>query len=148
MTIKELDFTYRDTGIAYAGDTLNSPEDVIEYMKGAFDMRPEQEQFWVVMLDRQNRPLGRSLCTLGTVSCSIVHPREIFRAAILSSASSIVVVHNHPSGDPSPSEQDKRATQLLLRASKTIGIEMLDHIIVGKPELDPEGDGYFSFFHR
>ena len=147
MTIKELDFSYRDTGIPYEKTALSCPEDVVAYLDGAFDARPDQEQFWCIMLDRQNRPLCRNLCTIGTLSCSVVSPREIFKAAILSSAASIIVAHNHPSGDPAPSKEDRRATELLERASKVIGIEMIDHIIIGKPELDPEGYGFYSFYH-
>ena len=147
MTIKEIDFSYRDTGIPYEKTALNCPEDVVEYLRGAFEIRPDQEQFWCITLDRQNRPLSRNLCTLGTLSCSIVNPREIFKAAILSSAASIIVAHNHPSGDPRPSPEDKKATQQLERAAKIIGIDLIDHIIIGQPELDPEGYGFYSFFH-
>lgn len=147
MTIKELDLTYRDTGIPFIKDTLTSPEDVVAYMRGAFDSRPEQEQFWAVLLDRRNHPLGRILCTLGTASRCLVHPREIFRAAIVKAASAVVVVHNHPAGDPSPSSDDEQVTRLLSTAAATIDIDLVDHIIIGEPELDPEGVGFYSFFH-
>lgn len=148
MTIKEVGLTYRDTGLKYHKDTLTCPQDVVEYMDGAFDERPDQEQFWVILLNRKNRPLGRFLCTIGTVSSAPIHPREVFKPAILNSASSVIVAHNHPSGDPMPSAQDTRVTEILQKAGRTLGIELVDHIIIGHPEHDPEGIGFHSYFHQ
>lgn len=148
MLIKEVGLKYRNTRHRYSKDVLTSPEDVVEYMKGAFDERPEQEQFWVILLNRKNRPLGRFLCTLGTVSSVTVHPREVFRPAVMQAASSVVVVHNHPSGDPCPSSHDERITQQLLKASLAIDIELLDHIIIGSEDVDPLGIGYYSFLNN
>lgn len=124
---------------------LSSPDLIAEYMANAFDTHPTQESFWVVMLNRKNRPIGRIMVTLGTLGSTLVHPREVMRPAIIASASAIVVVHNHPSGDPSPSAADIRVTRQLREASKMIEIDLLDHVIIGTKEDDPTGLGYYSF---
>jgi DNA repair protein RadC len=126
-------------------ETLSDPESVVDYMKGAYEQNPTQESFWVIALDRKNKPMGRSLVTLGTASSCLVHPREVFKYAILQSASAIIVSHNHPSGDPAPSREDIRVTKQLREASYVLGIELLDHIIIGTPEDDPLRVGYYSF---
>ena len=74
-----------------------------------------------------------------------MHPREVFRAAIETSASAVVCVHNHPSGDPSPSAADVRVTRTLREAAQTVDIALLDHVIVGDAAHDPTGLGYYSF---
>ena len=96
----------------------------------AFDDFLTQEGFFVLCLDRKNRPLGRTRITLGTLTSTLVHPREVFRIAILSSAASVIVVHNHPSGDPSPSAADIQVTRQLHEASRVMDIDLLDHLIV------------------
>jgi len=110
-------------------------------MRGAFDDAPLQESFYVVCLNRKHRPICRNRVTLGTATSTLAHPREVFRIAILASAAAIVCVHNHPSGDPSPSfcrlggdTTIKRSVQDLL------GIELLDHIVIGPPgTMTPRG---------
>lgn len=77
---------------------LNRPEKVADYLRSAFDENPMQEAFYCVYLDRKNHPLGRHLITLGTLSSTLVSPREVFRGAILAGAAALVVAHNHPSG--------------------------------------------------
>lgn len=104
-----------------------------------------QEAFYAVYLDRKNHPIGRHLITLGTVDSTLVAPREVFRGAILASASALVVAHNHPSGDPAPSQADLRVTRALREAAKIIEIALLDHVIVGDAKADPLGVGHFSF---
>lgn len=91
----------------------------------------EKEAFVVIAVDRKYRVKGYSLVSLGLNDCSLVHPREVFRPAILAAASSIVVMHNHPSGDTTPSGEDLRITRQLVDAGKIVGIEVLDHVIVG-----------------
>lgn len=98
----------------------------------------KKEQFIVILLDSKNRVIGTELVSEGTLTDSLVHPREVFRPAILQHAASIVVAHNHPSGDPHPSEEDCDLTQTLTEAGKTLSIPVLDHLIIG--------DGtYYSF---
>src|SRR5271165_1266567 len=94
-------------------EVLSTAERVVQYMTGAFDEAPVAEMFYVVCLNRKNRPLGRHRVTIGTATAALAHPREVFRIAILASASAIVCVHNHPSGDPAPSSADVQITHLL-----------------------------------
>lgn len=91
-----------------------------------------QEEFHVVTLDTKLQPLKRHRITVGTLDASLVHPREVFRVAIRDAASSILLVHNHPSGDPTPSRQDFEVTDRLKRAGETIGITVIDHIVVAR----------------
>jgi len=98
-----------------------------------------------VYLDRKNHPLGRHLISLGTISSTLVAPREVFRGAILAGASALIVAHNHPSGDPSPSTADIRVTRALKEASRIIEIELIDHVIVGGVKSDPLHVGHYSF---
>jgi DNA repair protein RadC len=126
-------------------EVLNTAEKIVGYMAGAFDEAPVAEMFYVVCLSRKNRPLGRHRVTVGTATAALAHPREVFRAAILANACAIVCVHNHPSGDPVPSGPDLTLTRILKDASKTIEIEMLDHVIIGNKDDDPLGLGYYSF---
>jgi DNA repair protein RadC len=101
----------------------------------------KQETFTVILLDSKNRFLREETVALGSLNQSIVHPREVFRPAIRGAAASVILVHNHPSGDPSPSDEDVRVTERLVEAGKLLGIRVLDHIIVGEGR-------YFSFFDQ
>ena len=124
---------------------LNTPASIADYLRSAFEENPMQEAFYCVYLDRKNHPLGRHLITLGTVDSTLVSPREVFRGAILASASALIVAHNHPSGDPAPSQADIHVTRTLREAAKILQIELLDHVIVGDMKSDPQGRGFFSF---
>jgi DNA repair protein RadC len=124
---------------------VDAPAKVVEYLASAFAANPTQEAFWVIMLDRKNRAIGRVMISLGTLTSSLVHPREVFRPAILASAAAIIAAHNHPSGDPAPSNADIQVTRRLREAAQVIDIELLDHVIVGDPESDPASKGWYSF---
>lgn len=126
-------------------ELLDSPERVFAYMSGAFDQYPVQESFWVIALNRKNRALGRFLITLGTVSGSLVHAREVFKPAILATASAVILCHNHPSGDPAPSSADVKVTRSLRSAAEILDIDLLDHVIIGAKEDDRNNQGYYSF---
>lgn len=89
-----------------------------------------QEEFHIVTLDTKHKPLHSHLITRGTLDASLVHPREVFRPAIRDAAAAILLVHNHPSGDPTPSREDHQVTDHLTRAGKLLGIQVLDHIVV------------------
>ncbi len=91
-----------------------------------------QEEFHIVTLNTKNQVIDTHQITVGTLDASLVHPREVFRAAIKDAASSIILVHNHPSGDPTPSREDHAVTDRLTETGKTIGIDVLDHIVLGK----------------
>lgn len=104
----------------------------------------EEEAFWVLLLDARHR-LRRPPVEVskGLLDASLVHPREVFREAIRSSSAAIVLVHNHPSGDPSPSAEDIRITRQLVEAGRIVDINVLDHVILGRSE-QPGSDGFFS----
>lgn len=124
---------------------LDAPGKVVAYLESAYAENPMQEALYVIMLDRKNHPIGRHMVTLGTLTGSLAHPREVFRAAILAGAAAIVVSHNHPSGDPAPSSADLQVTRKLREASRTVDIELVDHVIVGDTRSDVTGRGYYSF---
>jgi len=105
----------------------------------------EVEKFWVLCLNRRNRLLKRVEISSGTATAALAHPREVFRAAIRESASAIVCAHNHPSGDPAPSAPDVHVTRQLREAARAVDIDLIDHIVLGRPEVDPMGRGYYSF---
>lgn len=126
-------------------EVLDSPSKVYDYMNGAFDMDPTVEWFYVILLNRKNKPLGRVAVTKGTATAALVHPREVFRPAVLTNSSGIIVAHDHPSGDPSPSQADIRVTRQLREASKTLQIDLMDHVVIGEKDADPAGKGYYSF---
>ena len=92
---------------------------------------PECECFVVLLLNTRRRVKGHQLVSTGTLDSTLVHPREVFRAAIISSASAVVLMHNHPSGDPTPSQEDIKVTRQLVRAGEVINIKVLDHVIIG-----------------
>jgi DNA repair protein RadC len=105
----------------------------------------EVEKFWIFCLNRRNRLLKQKEISSGTASSSLVHPREVFREAIKIGASAIICIHNHPSGDPSPSSADIKITRQLRDASQAIDIELIDHLIIGTREADPSHFGFYSF---
>ena len=122
-------------------EPFNTPETVF---RSCLDMQAfQQEVLRVVLLDARLRRITAVDVTKGTVNESLAHPREIFRPAISHSAYAFVVVHNHPSGDPSPSQADIRMTRRLSEGSRLLQIQMFDHVIVGTPALGRPG--YFSF---
>ncbi|MBP1968802.1 DNA repair protein RadC [Virgibacillus natechei] len=109
---------------------IRSPEDGADYVME--EMRSlNQEHFVVLFLNTKNQIIHRQTIFIGSLNASIVHPREVFREAVKRSAASIVVAHNHPSGDPAPSQEDIHVTRRLVESGKMIGIELLDHLIIG-----------------
>jgi DNA repair protein RadC len=116
---------------------LSSPRSVAEYLLPQFGNRPV-EQFGVLLLDTKHRVLRASILSVGTLDASIVHPREVFREATAAGAAALVLFHNHPSGDPEPSEEDVRLTERLAAAGILMGIDVLDHVILADVK-------YYSF---
>ncbi len=109
---------------------IRSSNDVFKYMKSILkDLK--QECFYCIYLNNKNQVLERKLLFMGTVNKSIVHPREVFKYAYLSSASSVICVHNHPSGDIKPSNEDINFTKSLIEIGKIQNIPVLDHVIIG-----------------
>ena len=113
--------------------SLNTPEKVVKYADSVlnFDRLPV-ENFVLVPVDNKLKPLGVFVVTVGTVDASIVSSRDVFQAALLCNASSIFVLHNHPSGDPTPSKEDIEVTDRLKKAGELMRIPLLDHVIVGE----------------
>jgi len=110
---------------------IRSSKDVYNYLKDKMTGL-KKEQFRGLYLNSRNKLIYDEVISLGTLTTNLVHPREVFRPAIEKSAAAIILAHNHPSGDPEPSEDDIKITQQLIEASKIINIEILDHIIVGE----------------
>jgi DNA repair protein RadC len=109
---------------------VSTPEDVVALC--ATQLRGmDREHFWALVLSTKNRLLRMVEVSVGSLNASIVHPRELFREAVRMSAASLVVVHNHPSGDPTPSGADIQLTRRLARAGEVLGIELLDHVVIG-----------------
>ena len=119
---------------------LNNTTKIYEYFKDIF-MGLEEENFYAVYLNTKSNLISYKLLFKGTINKSIVHPREIFKWAVLESAYYIIIMHNHPSGDISPSIEDKELTISLMNIGKTMGIPVMDHIIFGK-------DKYYSFYEN
>ena len=94
---------------------------------------PECECFVILLLNTRRRVKGHQLLTIGTMDTILVHPREVFRAAVIASAAAVVLMHNHPSGEATPSEADIRVTRDLIRAGQLMKIEVLEHVIMGRP---------------
>ncbi len=113
-----------------ARPTIQNPQDVANLLMS--ELRDaKKEHLKSLLLDSKNRVMKTVTVSIGTLDSSLVHPREVYKDAILASSASIIVAHNHPSGDPSPSMEDKRVTERLAEAGKLLGIELLDHIIIG-----------------
>lgn len=118
---------------AYRSLRITSPATAMKYCSAEFTAlacHGVQEEFWLVTLDTKNQPINRHQITVGTLRNSLVHPREVFRPAISDAANCILVVHNHPSGDPTPSDQDLSVTERLEKVAEIIGIPIIDHIVV------------------
>jgi DNA repair protein RadC len=116
---------------------ISCAEDVFNLMHERLKDKKE-EHFYVLLLDTKNNIIGEQLISKGILDASIIHPREVFKPAIKNSASKIILVHNHPSGDPSPSGEDIEITKKLMNTGEEIGISVLDSVIIG-------GDGWWGW---
>lgn len=116
---------------------ITSPSDAAEIARKEIG-NEDREVFLILALNTKNEVNAIHRCHVGSINASIVHPREVYKACILNNASSIVLAHNHPSYNCEPSKEDKDVTKRIVEAGKILGIEVLDHIIVG-------GDNYISF---
>ena len=125
------------------GTTLVKPDQVEDFLS---DMKAlAQEAFVVITMNAKNRVIQRHLVSIGIVDSALVHPRETFRPAILDGASSVILAHNHPSGDSCPSAEDIKITKQLVQAGQNIGIKVLDHIIIGDRPLSLREAGLVEF---
>ena len=119
--------------------TVSGPEDAVTVIRAAIPAGDEREHFIAVFVDARNRVKGVSVVSVGTLTASLVHPREVFRPAIVAGAAGVIVAHNHPSGEASPSSEDRAATARLVKAGALLGVPLLDHVIVGA------GESFYSF---
>lgn len=111
---------------------IRSPQDAHRMISAVLDLSNDaSEKFGILSLNTKNEVTGIHVLSMGSLNVSIVHPREVFKAAILNNAASIVCFHNHPSGDPTPSAEDVEINQRLVESGELLGINVLDHIIVG-----------------
>lgn len=118
----------------YRGKTpalIRGPDDVVALLGRTLQREP-REHFLVLLLNARHEAIARETISIGSLNASVVHPREVFRPAILASAASIVLVHNHPSGDPEPSDEDLAITKRLTEVGDLIGIGVLDHVILAR----------------
>ena len=111
--------------------TITKPADVFNLVKNELGSS-DREMFLSILLTTRNTVIGIETISIGTLTCSLVTPRELFKSAILANACSVIITHNHPSGDTEPSEEDINITKKLCEAGKLLNIELLDHIIIGK----------------
>lgn len=128
----------KESSVLYETRKISSPYDAYRLIKN-FLIDSDREKFVVACLDVKNQPVNISVVSIGSVSSAIVHPREVFKVAMLSNASKIICFHNHPSGNLKCSKEDENITNRLKECGKILGIELIDHIIVG------DNDTYFSF---
>ncbi len=112
-------------------ERLLNPEAVYEHMRLALETK-SQETFYALYLDTKGALIEKHKLFIGSLSAALVHPRELFKHAVVLSAASVILVHNHPSGDPTPSESDKRITDTMVKNGRLMDIAVLDHVIIGK----------------
>ena len=117
-------------------EKLNSPKKVYEFMRGEAEI--DRECIWVLHMNTKLKLIEKELVSMGTIDTALVHPREVFKKAILNGSSSIIVVHNHPSGDPRPTEEDKKVAKTLKQSGEILGIPVKDFLVISSK-------GYTSF---
>ena len=141
-TIKEFQLLVKDAPVVpaeiqpFVGIQFRCSGDIYRAFKELATM--PVESFLVVHRDSKNRMVGMTTCSIGSMTSSLVHPRDIFRPAIANMTAGLIFIHNHPSGDPAPSDEDTQITKRLCEVGKLIGIKCLDHLIIGQGR-------YFSF---
>ena len=128
----------KEQSVLYETRVISNPYDAYKLIKN-FLIDSDREKFVVACLDTKNQPVNISVVSIGSVNSAIVHPREVFKVAMLSNASKIICFHNHPSGNLKCSKEDENITNRLKECGEILGIELVDHIIIG------DNDTYFSF---
>lgn len=127
----------RRGGYGLAGSPVAGSEQIFRTFRDRF-LKLDREEFIAVLLDGKGRVMGFNTVSVGSLTASLVHPREVFKAAIIANAATLILVHNHPSGDPEPSAEDVALTRRLKEAGDLLGIRILDHVVIGD-------DRYVSF---
>ncbi len=138
QVIKEKEYEYSCSSVQKVG----CPYDLMQICSKTLELTKEPEEvFGMITLDTKNNITGYFEVSRGTINSSMVHPREVFKRAILQNASSVVFIHNHPSGEAEPSHEDIVLTNRLEECGRILGIKLLDHIIIG----DEDRENYYSF---
>jgi len=146
--------TLRECPLTQEMRLCDTPEKAADYWRqyvvSCPYFNPDCECFVVLLLSTRRYLKGHQLVSIGTLDTLLVHPREVFRVAVLAGAAVIILMHNHPSGDPTPSDADIKVTRDLIRAGQLMKIEVIDHVILGRPKGEPPRDwaslrelGYF-----
>ena len=127
----------KESSVLYPPRRVITPRDAVSLLSGFLDGW-DREAFLVAYLNTKNEPTAIHTVSVGTLNSSLVHPREVYKGALLTNAASVILAHNHPSGDPTPSKEDIELTSSLAGTGKVLGIPVLDHLVIG--------DGlYYSF---
>ena len=122
----------KEDSVPYEAPVIKSPAEVYQAALQLLALHEEpEEHFCIFCLNTKNKIVGVHTISIGSLNASTVHPREVFKAAMLNNACSIICLHNHPSGDPEPSREDIETTRRLVKAGDILGIDVLDHIIIG-----------------
>jgi DNA repair protein RadC len=134
----------RDAEVPYADATCENPDRIAAYWRDVIMKDPRHrndvESVYAFHMNARRRVTGYALVSQGTLDTILVHAREVFRTAIVSSAHAVVIAHNHPSGDPTPSEADVKVTRDLIRAGQLLKIDLLDHVVIAnQPSTNPKG---------
>ncbi len=138
MQIKALfEFNTRHSLSKINNISIKCAKDVFDYASKRLSNK-DKEQFMILYLDSRSRIIKDEVISIGTLNASIIHPREVFKSVIKESANSIILLHNHPSGDPSPSREDNKITERLFEAGELLNIKVIDHVIIGN-------ENYWSF---
>jgi DNA repair protein RadC len=123
----------KESTATYQANPVKGPREAYMVVNQIFDLENmSSEHFVMVCMDTKNKLAGAHIISIGSLDSAIVHPREVFKAAILNNASGIILLHNHPSGDPEPSREDIETTQRLITAGTILGIKVVDHVVVGE----------------
>ncbi|HHT96642.1 MAG TPA: JAB domain-containing protein [Clostridiales bacterium] len=136
----------KEKGLNYktSNTSLTNPRDIVKMMNDVFQLNEMAEEYvYMIAFDTKNKPIGVFEVSHGTINTSILRPREVFLKALLVGAVNIALVHNHPSGDVTPSREDVHATKRIEESGKLIGIGLLDHIIIGDNYLSFREENYF-----
>ena len=124
------EFNKRHSFSKQNGKPIKSAKDVFDYCSPKLN-GADKEHFMILHLDTRNRVIKDEIISVGTLNSSLIHPREVFKSAIKESANAVILVHNHPSGESDPSEEDKAITEKLFSAGELLSIKVLDHVIIG-----------------
>lgn len=133
----------RDGSVCSERKTIGSSMDLYPLLREYY-AHHDREEMLAVLLDAKHRIIGINTVSVGSLTLSIVHPREVFKPAIVGNAAAIILAHNHPSGDPTPSREDRDLTARLCEAGKMLGIAILDHLVIGEERADGRR-AYVSF---